>query len=597
MEPLDDKLEQKISRLELENKKLVDKLKQAEESIEADLIKHKAEEKELRKKNQLLEITNEELIEAANMLEENSKSLLRNQQQFEEAQKIAHMGSWEWDLLDNRISWSDELFRIYGLSEQQFIPTSGSAVKYTHPDDKDLVNKITAPAYKDKKPFSVYYRIIDSNEKEHMVREEVRPIIDAEGSIVKMYGTLQDITEQKKVEELTKEKKLSEELSIAKDQFFSSMSHEIRTPLNSIIGFTKLLLKNGITETQRKQLQAVKSSGDILLVLINDILDLSKIDAGKIHFEETELELAELVNTVTTSFEIRFGEKHLRVVNNYDHNIPKIVLGDPVRIEQILLNLLNNAFKFTPERGQISINATLQKEDNETASIEFSISDTGIGIPPEKLGTIFEPFLQANNDTSRKYGGTGLGLSIVKRLVKLMGGTISVKSKLNEGSTFSFILPLKKTTATEVSQETSVLLRTSELHEIGHLKILLAEDEPLNQFLIETIMHHFDFEVDVAENGKIVIELLEKNDYDIILMDLMMPEMDGYKATKNIRSKMKPPKSLIPIIALTADVNNQVVAKCKEAGMNDYSSKPFNEIELLNKMSRLVKKNKEISGL
>ena len=243
MKLLDDKLEQKISRLELENKKLVDKLKQAEESIEADLTKHKAEEKELREKNQLLKITNEELTEASNILKENSKSLLRNQQQFEEAQKIAHMGSWEWDIPANRISWSDELFRIYGLSAQQFIPIAGSAVKYTHPDDIEFVNKITDSAYKDKKPFSISYRIIDSKGKEHVVHEKVQAIVNGDGVTIKMYGTLHDITEQKKVEELTKEKKLSEELSIAKDQFFSSMSHEIRTPMNAINGFAKVLLK------------------------------------------------------------------------------------------------------------------------------------------------------------------------------------------------------------------------------------------------------------------------------------------------------------------------------------------------------------------
>jgi CheY-like chemotaxis protein len=224
--------------------------------------------------------------------------------------------------------------------------------------------------------------------------------------------------------------------------------------------------------------------------------------------------------------------------------------------------------------------------------IEFIVSDTGTGIPEENLETIFDPFIQAANTTTSKYGGTGLGLGIVKKLVELMGGKVSVRSKLNEGSTFSFVLPLKITTAIEVSKESKILLRTQELGKIGRLKILLAEDNLLNQYLIESIMREYAFEVDTAENGRLAVELLENNSYDIILMDLMMPEMDGYEATKHIRTKMKLPKSRIPIIALTADVNKQVVLKSTKAGMNDYISKPFNEIELLNKISTLVKKSK-----
>ncbi len=526
-------------------------------------------------------------------LEQKTSDLVRKQQQFEQAQKMAHIGSWEWDINANKIEWSDELFRIYGLKPHQIFPTSGSAVEYTHPDDKERVDKITASAYKAKQPFSINYRVLDLNGKERVVHEEARVITDADSNPVKIYGTVQDISEQKKLQEMTKKKALAEELASAKDEFLASMSHEIRTPLNSIIGFTKLLLRNGITEKQREQLQAVKSSGDILLVLINDILDISKIEAGKIHLEETELKLTELIKVIISSFELRFEEKQLRVTEKFDNQIPRILLGDPVRIEQILLNLINNAFKFTSEGGEISIFCNLLKEDDDKATIEFIISDTGIGIPSDKLEAVFEPFVQASSNTTRKYGGTGLGLSIVKRLVELMGGTISLISKVNQGSSFSFTLPLKKTTATEVSIETKVLLRTSELREIGHLKILLAEDSAMNTLLVQTILQQFDFEVDTAENGKTAIKLLEKNKYDLILMDLHMPEMDGFQAAKYIRNKMKPPKSAVPIIALTADVNKLVVIKCTKAGMNDYLSKPFHETELLNKISNLVKKSRD----
>ena len=407
------------------------------------------------------------------------------------------------------------------------------------------------------------------------------------------YAVAHDITERKKIEDLIKAKELSEKLASVKEQFLASMSHEIRTPLNGIIGFTKILLRNEVTEKQKHQLDAIKTSSDILLVLINDILDLAKIEAGKMTLETTELNVTDLVNSVLSTFELRIEEKKLKLNKQYDNRIPQIVLGDPVRINQVLLNLLSNAIKFTHQGGKIRIGTNLLQQDEEKTSIEFMVSDSGIGIPPERLETIFDPFVQSSHDTARKYGGTGLGLSIVKRLVDLMDGTISVKSQLNEGSAFTVTLPLKKTTATEVSKEKESVILTDDLRQLGKLKILLAEDNPVNQLLAQTILHDFGFETDTAENGKIAIELLEKNNYDIILMDLMMPEMNGWDATQHIRSKMQPPKSTIPIIALTADVNKSDVDKCTVVGMDDYVSKPINETDLLNKIVRLVKKKKE----
>jgi CheY-like chemotaxis protein len=376
------------------------------------------------------------------------------------------------------------------------------------------------------------------------------------------------------------------------------MSHEIRTPLNGIIGFTKLLLNDGLNEKQRKQMDAVKTSGDILLVIINDILDLAKIEAGKMDIEETELKLAELINTTLDSFELRFREKELTINQHYDKRISKILLGDPVRISQLLVNLLGNAVKFTPKGGQIGINVNLVEQsafpvnsEEETENIEFVISDTGIGIPAENLETIFESFTQSSNDTARKYGGTGLGLSIVKQIADLMGGIVAVKSQLNQGSVFTIILPLKKTTATKIKGKKEAVLLADELKQLPHLKILLAEDNVINQFLAQTILHKFGFDVDTAENGKIAIELLEKNHYDIILMDLMMPEMGGFEATKYIRNNMKPPKSTIPIIALTADVYKTTEDKYSEVGINDSVSKPFDVVDLIDKIVRLTQKS------
>ncbi|MDI1354179.1 MAG: ATP-binding protein [bacterium] len=387
-------------------------------------------------------------------------------------------------------------------------------------------------------------------------------------------------------------KEKAEQSQKAKEQFLASMSHEIRTPLNGIIGFTKILLRNEMTEKQKPQLDAIKTSSDILLVLINDILDLAKIEAGKMNIETTELKLSELVNSILGSFELRFQEKELKINKSFDGKIPEIVIGDPVRINQILLNLISNSVKFTESGGNIGIKVILESEDDKKTTVKFIVSDTGIGIPTEKLSTIFESFTQSSSDTARRFGGTGLGLSIVKRLVELMNGTVAVQSKLDEGSVFTITLPLQKTSATAISSEMTSKVNTTEIQSLGKLTILLVEDIPINQFLAQTILHDFGFTTDTAENGKIAIELLQKNDYDIVLMDLMMPEMNGFEATRFIRTQMTGPKSKIPIIALTADVTKADLDKCTKVGMNEYVSKPINETDLLNKISSLIKKDR-----
>lgn len=388
-------------------------------------------------------------------------------------------------------------------------------------------------------------------------------------------------------EELTKiaedATKIAEDAVKTKQQFLSNMSHEIRTPMNAIIGFTKVLLKTDLSTRQKEYLTAIKLSGNSLIVLINDILDLAKVDAGKMVFEQIPFKLDQSISAMLHLFEPKIQEKNLKLIKEYDSRIPKWLLGDPVRLHQIILNLLSNAVKFT-SHGQITVKVQLIEEDDEKVTIEFAISDTGIGIPEDKQEKIFENFQQANSGTSRLYGGTGLGLAIVKQLVEPQGGTILVESEINEGSTFSFKLDFKKTTA-ETESETEIV----ELDlDVKSLKILVVEDIVLNQLLMRTILEDFGFTCEIASNGKIAIEKLETESYDAILMDLQMPVMNGFKATEHIRSIMN---SNIPIIALTADVTTVDLAKCKAAGMNDYIAKPVDERMLYNKIVGLVKKS------
>ena len=427
---------------------------------------------------------------------------------------------------------------------------------------------------------------------------------DDRGNVLGVVVVARDITDQKRIEKEMMEAKVFAELATliaeeakikaenatsiaenavkAKQQFLSNMSHEIRTPMNAIIGFTKVVLKTELTPKQKEYLSAIKISGDALIVLINDILDLAKVDAGKMTFEQTPFKLALSISAMLHLFETKIWEKNLVLIKEYDKNIPEVLVGDPVRLHQIILNLVSNAVKFTT-KGKITVSVRLLSEDDEKVAIEFSVADTGIGISDDKMGKIFENFQQASSGTSRLYGGTGLGLAIVKQLVEPQGGSISVKSKVDEGSTFSFILSFLKTNAdAEIVTDPD-----REDNEIKNIKVLVVEDIPLNQLLMKTLLDDFGFERDIAGNGKIAIEKLKENSYDIILMDLQMPEMNGFEATEYIRNTMN---LRIPIIALTADVTTVDLAKCRAVGMNDYIAKPVDERLLYNKIVGLIKK-------
>ena len=287
-------------------------------------------------------------------------------------------------------------------------------------------------------------------------------------------------------------------------------------------------------------------------------------------------------------FEPKIREKNLELVKEYDSKIPEVLVGDPVRLHQIILNLVSNAVKFT-SKGKITASVRLLNEDEKTATIEFAIKDTGIGISQNKIEKIFDNFQQASSGTSRLYGGTGLGLAIVKQLVEAQDGSISVESRIDEGSTFGFILSFQKTHAS-VESEAELLELDSE---IKNIKVLVVEDIALNQLLMRTLLDEFGFGCEIASNGKIAVEKLQTNPYDIILMDLQMPEMNGFEATEYIRNVMN---SKIPIIALTADVTTVDLAKCRAVGMNDYIAKPVDEKLLYNKIIGLVKKSTSNDG-
>ncbi len=415
-----------------------------------------------------------------------------------------------------------------------------------------------------------------------MVERYGYPVIAADGNQFVWSWSFRDITEQKRIEKELIDAKVSAENAVkSKQQFLSNMSHEIRTPLNSIIGFTNVLLKTELAEKQKDFIEAIKTSSNSLHVLINDILDLAKVDAGKMTFVKQPFDLHKSIQSILHTFDLKIKEKNIELVSEYHSQIPSILVGDSVRLNQIILNLMSNAIKFT-HKGKIILSTQLISEDEENISIEFAVTDTGIGIAADKIDLVFNLFEQAEISTSNSYGGTGLGLAIVKQLTEAQGGSIAVKSTLGEGSRFSFILPFGKA-AIKTEQDIEVQKPSTE---IKNFRVLVAEDVALNQLLIKIILDDFGFENEVVDNGRIAIEKLQTNTYDIILMDLQMPEMNGFEATEYIRKTMK---NNIPIIALTADVTTVDVAKCKAFGMDDYVSKPIDENQLYSKMVMLMK--------
>ncbi len=389
---------------------------------------------------------------------------------------------------------------------------------------------------------------------------------------------------QIKAEEATQ---IAENAVVSKQQFLSNMSHEIRTPMNSIIGFTKVMLKTELTEKQREYVTAIKMSGDVLTVLIDDILDLAKVDAGKMVFERKPFKMTASISAMIQLFEPKIQEKNLKLVRNYDDNIPPVLIGDPVRLHQILINLVSNAVKFT-SGGSITIDVEMLHQDENEAILEFKITDTGIGIAEDKIEHIFENFQQATSDTSRLYGGTGLGLAIAKQLTEQQGGTIHINSVLDSGTSCSVTMPFKKSKH-ELFLETEIIDMDPQMKGI---KVLVVEDIALNQLLMKTLLDDYGFECDFAGNGKVAIEKLQNGTFDIILMDLQMPEMNGFEAAEHIRYHLN---SKIPIIALTADVTTADLRKCKAAGMNDYISKPVDEKLLYTKIIDLLKTGRPVT--
>lgn len=375
--------------------------------------------------------------------------------------------------------------------------------------------------------------------------------------------------------ELIKAKEQAEQGRRIKENFLANMSHEIRTPINGIIGIAHLLERSGLNAEQKEMVELLEISSDSLLGVINDILDLSKIEAGKFKINRSETDLINLCNAVINLLRIRAREKKLELITLFDSELPNHIMADSLRLNQILMNLIGNAIKFTSQ-GSITLKVEILNRKGNNVRIKFSVIDTGIGIAKENIDKIFETFEQADEQTTVKFGGTGLGLSIVKNLAKLKGGLLEVTSEEDAGSTFCF------TNWYEVVKEAPVPEKPMKetLTPLNNLRVLVAEDNPINKFLIIKILKDWMINADVVENGKDALDKLRENDYDIILMDTFMPVMNGLDAIKLIREGYVPGKENVPVITFSAAVMENDKKTAIEAGANDVISKPF-ELEVL----------------
>ena len=390
--------------------------------------------------------------------------------------------------------------------------------------------------------------------------------------------------------ELNKQLKIAIDIahnsSMEKTDFLSTMSHELRTPLNSVIGMSHLLLADNPRTDQAENLKILHFSAESLLALINDILDFNKLEYGKIEMEKTGFYPAELISRIHEGLKNQSDEKGINFILNMDNSLKDlVVIGDPTRLLQILFNLVGNAIKFTP-RGEVELSMQLSSEDDENISIAFAVRDTGIGISAEKREIIFEPFAQASDNITRRFGGSGLGLAITKQLLDLHGSQIDLRSEENAGTTFKFTILYKKASKSDIPSNGLFSAFSESLENISSLSVLVAEDNAMSILLMKKLFSSWNIKADFAENGMIALEMAEIKFYDVILMDIHMPVMDGYEASIRIRSFYEGKKKPI-LIALTASVANDVIKKIEHAGMDDYISKPFNPNELKNKLASL----------
>ncbi len=509
-------------------------------------------------------------------------NLFESERSLNQAQAVSQTGSWRLDVINNKLDWSKEAYNIFEVPAGKAL-TYDDFLSYIHPDDREYVDISWNAALKGEH-YDIEHRII-VNDRIKWVREQALLEFDKVGGLSYGIGTVQDITEKKEAEvELKRSKELAESASRAKTEFLANISHEIRTPMNAILGFSEILVNTQKDKNAQGYLKSIIASGKTLLSLINDLLDLSKIDAGRLELHNSPVQVFDIIEDIREMFRHQYELKSLGFEIIKSEAFPRTITVDEIRLRQILINLVGNAIKFT-ESGKITLklHSTPHQEDG-FCDLQISVTDTGIGIDETDHELIFESFRQAKDGMVRHFGGTGLGLAITSRLVKLMDGTITLNSKPGEGSTFIVTIPKVECMNRTVVAEDTIKWKNTGM-QFQHARVMIVDDIPINVMLIEAFLAEHGLEFITATNGKEAVELAGQLLPDLILMDFQMPVMDGLTATRIIKSSEK--TKHIPVIALTAAIH--ILGEQQENGLfNGYLSKPIGKNTLLKELMKFL---------
>ena len=525
-----------------------------------------------------------------------TQEIIRQQEErLRLALAAAQMASWDWHVQSGDVVWNDTHYRMLGYEPGEVQPSYQAWADRVHPEDRAAVQSLIQQCMVEKRLYTAEFRTLWPDGTIRWLEGRGDFEYDANNQPLRNYGVMLDITEHKRAEEeLRRAKEAAEAATIAKSQFLTNMSHELRTPMTGVLGMLELLLGTALDKKQRDFLGVAQSSAHSLLLILNDILDLSKIEAGKVSISKEPFILSACVAAATDILIPEARHKGLKLESVLAENLPEIVVGDQLRLKQVLINLIGNAVKFT-EKGAVVVQ--VEARNATTAGqreVTISVTDSGIGIPQEKHHLLFENFSQVDDSSTRRFGGTGLGLVISKKLVELMGGTISFTSEAGVGSTFAFTLPLEVGMAgVEKNTPAGIVPPASEATPPARQnekkpRLLIAEDDALIRELLKEVFASDKYDIDFAEDGQQAVEMWEEGEYSLVLMDLQMPRLTGFDATRAIRKQEQEQErgGHIPIIALTANAFTEDVERCVDAGMDDFLSKPID----FNKSLQMIEK-------